>query len=339
MNYSNKNKILIMFYFFMNYLGVIQLFFWLNRKKRLVLTYHNIIPDNLFDESYHLGVSHCESVFKKQIQLIAKRFNKKKFNRCLITFDDGYKNQSEIASKTLNHYDLTGLFFISFQLLTTGCALTIDRIMMWLSYVPVGEYKIMGHLITLDDHNRSLIGSEIYEQLMANYKLWDEIENELDRAFSFNHLSMNPQLSRLRFEPLTVVDLKTLINAGHSIGTHSWNHRPLSQLPIEVQKEDFLKCSTLVKKYCNSLLYSYPFGSTQEVSPLTAQLCEEYGFHSAYMNVPESPKWLNVKANFIFPRLNLPNESNRYLINAKLSGFEMFCKKNCEKLRKFIFNH
>jgi len=315
----------------MTYIGVIRLFYWLNLKKKLILTYHNIIPDDLFDHTYHLGVSHSESIFKKQIQLICTRFisnhKGKKMVRCLITFDDGYKNQLEIAARTLSSYHLKGLFFISFQSLTSGRTLIIDKVMMWMSYVPAGEYKIMDNFITIHNSNRHVIASKLYDQLIENYKLWDEIEEELNSAFSFDNLTINPNLIRLRFEPLTSDDLETLVKDGHLVGSHSWSHRPLGRLPLAVQKEDFSKCMSFVNKYCNSLLYSYPFGGVQEVSPLTAKLCAEYGFSAAYMNIPESPEWFDVNTNYTLPRLSLPNESNRYLIDGKLSGFELFCKR------------
>ena len=107
-----KKKFLLLFYFVMTYLGFIKLFYWLNRNKKIILTYHNIIPNHLFDDSCHLGVSHTESVFKEQIKLIYQRFDR---NQCLITFDDGYKNQLEVAAKILSDHHLQGIFFVSFQ--------------------------------------------------------------------------------------------------------------------------------------------------------------------------------------------------------------------------------
>ena len=58
---DSKQMILLVFYFFMTHLGVIRFFYWLNRRKNVVLTYHNVIPDALFDHSPHLGVSHSET--------------------------------------------------------------------------------------------------------------------------------------------------------------------------------------------------------------------------------------------------------------------------------------
>lgn len=335
-----KNKILVAVYFVAAHLGLIWLFYWINRKNKIVLTYHNIIPDGLFDHSHHLGVSHGESVFEKQIQLIRRRFItnfKKREIRCLITFDDGYKNQLEIAARILSSYGLQGVFFVSFRSITTGCTLAIDRIMMWMSYVPIGNYIVLGSGLLINDSSRHLAISNIYEKLIRNFELWCVVENELNAAYPFDMLSMDPELARLRFEPLNSEDLKMLSRQGHLVGAHSWGHQPLSTLPLELQKEDFSTCALLSSKYCNSKLYSYPFGGIEEVAPSTARLCAEYGFNAGYMNMPVAPEWPGVDAKFTLARFSLPNESNKYLLDAKLSGFEAFCKKYVKKLQSQFF--
>lgn len=330
-----KRQILLTFYFLMAYLGVIKFFYWLNCRKEIVLTYHNIIPDEFFDGSCHLGVSHAKSVFESQIQLIKKRFSlrgkEKNRGRCLITFDDGYKNQFEIAAKTLNCHGLQGIFFIAFESLITGQPLIIDKIMMWVSYVPVNNYTVLGKSIMINNFDRSLIASELYNKLTENYELWDVIESELNNAFPFDDLPISSKLVKLRFKPLEPNDLDILAKSEHVVAAHSWSHRPLSILPYEQQKEDFSRCALLAQKYCNSKLYSYPFGGDKEVSQLTAKLCAEHGFSAAYLNIPTSPAWCGVNANYILPRLSLPNEKNKHLLDAKLSGFESFCKKLLKK--------
>lgn len=335
-----KKQILIVFYFLMTCVGIIRLFYWVNRKKKIVLTYHNVIPDKLFDYSYHLGVSHNESVFEKQVQLIRRRFlsydQGKQVGRCLITFDDGYKNQLEIAVRILNRHGLQGIFFISFQSVTAGRTLIIDKVMMWISYVPVGNYVLLGSSIAINDANRHLVATKIYNQLIENFELWNTIEEELNRVFSFNMLPINSNHAKLRFEPLTLDDLETLVKEGHLVASHGFCHYPLATLPPKMQQEDFSMCALLAKKHCNSMVYSYPFGTIQEVSPFTTRLCAEYGFSAAYMNIPESPEWAEVDNKYVLPRLTLPNEKNRYLLDAKLSGFELFCKKLLNTLHRRI---
>lgn len=313
----------------MSILGVLRLFYWINRHKQIVLTYHNIIPDFLFDDSAHLGVSHCASIFENHIQLIKRKFKK---NTCLITFDDGYKNQYEIASKILERYGLNGIFFITFKLIDAGHALTIDKMLQWISYVPLGHYHVFDVELEITEDNREHIASKLYKKLLLNDTLWDKIENELNNVYSFECLMINTELKKLRFSAMSEFDLSLLIKNGHVVAAHGWDHKPLSSLPLEMQQNDFRLSKEFSNKWCNTDLYSYPYGTQLEVSPVTIQLCEQFGFSAAYMNTQCALSFPEENAHYQLPRLNLPNSMNRYLLNAKLSGFELVIKKWFKRL-------
>ena len=331
-----KRKLLSIFYFTIAKVGVFQLFYWLNRRKKIVLTYHNIIPDHLFDDTPQLGVSHSERIFENHIRFIKRRFDSKINERVLITFDDGYKNQCEIAAKILQKNKLSATYFVSFKLLVDGSPLIIDQVMQWVSYVPAGSYQILDNLYYITDDNRHHVGSLLYVKLLKNYPLWDVIENSLNQAYRFDALKIDSELKRLRFEPITPEDLVALKTAGHRVAAHSWDHRPLSTLPLEQQRKDFSLSKKYADQYCNSSLYSYPYGGKDEVSPETASLCAEYGFTAGYMNTPDFPGWQQVEKQFQYTRMSLPNNNDIYALDAKLSGFECFCKNAIKILKKLI---
>jgi peptidoglycan/xylan/chitin deacetylase (PgdA/CDA1 family) len=287
-----------------------------------VLTYHNVIPDDLFDASLHLGVSHSESAFKKHMSILKKRLAPE---NVLITFDDGYVNQYEVASRILDKHNLKGVFFISFKLLIERQPLTIDKVLQWVSYVPEGQYTIFNSLYTLSEESRHPVFLLFYEKLLNDCVLWETIEEQLNVAYAFNKLRIDPALKRLRFEPLTLKNLSALKLAGHTVAAHSWAHLPLATLPIETQREDFSLSKVFAKKHCNSNLYSYPYGGKREVSSETISLCKEYGFSAAYLNINDSINDLEEDANYQLPRIDLLN-NNAYYIEAKLSGFYFFCK-------------
>lgn len=310
------------FYFLMHLLGVLKLFYWFNRHKKIVLTYHNVIPDLLFDNSIHLGVSHRASVFEHHMMLI-----KKITNDIVITFDDGYKNQYKIAASILEKYDLKGIFFVTARLILTGSTLTIDKITQWISYVPSGSYTIFGTTLLIMENNRDSVVEILYQQLLSDYPLWEKIEDELNNLYLFDDLVINSELKKLRFSPITQDELSRLIGNGHAVAAHGWDHKPLSTLPINMQHHDFTLCKQYAEKYCNSNCYSYPFGTKIEVSPDTMHLCEQHGFSKGYMNTEWVSDVDEKSACYQLPRLNLPNSSNQYLIHAKLSGFEFFIKK------------
>lgn len=317
-------------------MGIFHIFYWLNRRKTIVLTYHNIIPDHLFDDTPQLGVSHSERVFKNHILFIKKRFNSKINERVLITVDDGYKNQCEIAAKILQQNQLCATYFISFKLLVDGLPLLIDQVMQWVSYVPIGRYPILDNVYDITDDNRHHIGSLLYVRLLKDHLLWDVIENALNTAYRFDMLKIDAELKRLRFEPMTPEDLVALKAAGHRVAAHGWDHKPLSTLPLEQQRKDFSLSKQYADQYCNSRWYSYPYGGTDEVSPEIANLCAEYGFTAGYMNIPDFPGWQQIEKKYQCTRMSLPNDRNAHTLDAKLSGFEKFCKDMIKSAKKML---
>ena len=140
-------------------------------------------------------------------------------------------------------------------------------------------------------------------------------------------LLINSDFERLRFSAMSEYDLASLQKNGHTIAAHGWDHKPLSTLPIEMQRHEFMLCKEYSKRLCNSDLYSYPFGTKQEVSFSTVRLCKEYAFSAAYMNNSLVQTFVKEDAQYQLSRLNLPNVKNRYILDAKLSGFEFLIKK------------
>lgn len=320
-----KQKWIMIFYAGMQKLGLFKLFYFLNRNKTIYLTYHHVLPDALFDHQVHLGVSHSESVFEMQMQHIKKRFFKKNKQRIQITFDDGYQNQYEIASPILKKYQLNGIYFISSALFEKQKTLPVDLMTQWVSYVPAGSYTLFNKNYAITDKNRYFVSGELYNQLLSNSTLWNRLESELNQAFSFDALTVSAEMKRLRFDAMTEAQLSKLKLDGHQIGAHGDDHRPLASLSINQQRADFAVSKQFSEKYCNTLHYSYPYGGKDEVSSETIRLCEEIGFDMAFINATKkiSPQ---SSERFQIPRIALPNTTNVILLDAKLSGFESFCK-------------
>lgn len=320
-----KQKWIMIFYIVMQKIGIFRLFYFLNRNKMIYLTYHHVIPDRLFDNQVHLGVSHSESVFDRQMQHIKKRFSKKNNKRVQITFDDGYQNQYEIASPILEKYNLTGIYFIASLLFEKQKTLPVDLMMQWISYVPADTYLLFNKNYIITDENRYHIAGELYNQLLSNPPLWNKVVSELNRAFSLDALPISAEMKRLRFDAITEAQLSKLKINGHQIGAHSDDHRPLATLTIDEQRADFVISKQFTEKYCNTRYYSYPYGGKAEVSSETIQLCEEAGFDQAFINTRKKIA-KQLPARFQIPRIALPNTTNTILLDAKLSGFESFCK-------------
>ncbi len=312
------------------YLGVLKLFYFINRKKQLVIMYHNILSDDIFDESLvHLGVSSSETAFRKQLDIILRQFKVTTElgvpNTCILSFDDGYKNNHDVASSMLDKHGVPGLFFIPASFFEGVTLLWIDQLLMWVSYIPLGKYYILGNdfIITDERDSRSLLWEAIYQEILSNYSNLDLLIKELDAAYPFakNMKVIPKKMMQQRFQALSIDELESMRKKEHVLGCHSFKHDVLSLLDDQQLEEDFLNCKQHEQHY-NSSFFSPPFGGEAEVSTNVINKCKQYGYTAVFLASEEG-----AASHYTIKRRSLNNIDDRYLIHAKLSGFESAFKK------------
>lgn len=73
-------------------------------------------------------------------------------------------------------------------------------------------------------------------------------------------------------------DVKKIYEAGHDLGNHSENHKNMSQLSDEEQKEELMTVHNKVKKLtgCDMFLFRPPYGDYNDSVVLNAQECGYY---------------------------------------------------------------
>lgn len=73
-------------------------------------------------------------------------------------------------------------------------------------------------------------------------------------------------------------DVKKIYEAGHDLGNHSENHKNMSQLSDEEQKEELMAVHNKVKKLtgCDMCLFRPPYGDYNDSVVLNAQECGYY---------------------------------------------------------------
>ena len=101
--------------------GLDALFYWLNRRAKRTLTFHNVLPDDMMIKGAAEGITISLSEFRKIIGWIGERFplsvDVDDPKTATITFDDGYKNEYEIAGKWLMKQGVPAIMFVSGQVI------------------------------------------------------------------------------------------------------------------------------------------------------------------------------------------------------------------------------
>lgn len=323
-------------------LALNRLFFFLNRNRKRIISYHNVIPDKYFRELLVEGVSHSESIFNQQINYIRNYyyFDLNPYNKksVTLTFDDGYKNQGCIAGSTLTKLNVKAYFFCTLNLLQTGKPLFCDELMLWLSYAPSGTYSVTLEeperiqVFSIDsDKDRLNVWEFILREIKRKPNLIDVVRRAFDKHVPFSEIrnKLDSEYLNLRFSSLTKDDLDTLKDEGHLVASHSESHRIMSSLEEYTLDDEFRNCRKEFEKTFNSRVFCYPFGSEAEVNQAVIDKAQLHGFSAAFAN-SNTPLHSGLKySNFFMPRIALPNTSNRMVLDFILSGAKYFLQHRC----------
>ena len=293
-------------------------------RRPIVVTYHNVLEDRLYDKTVHLSLTHKASVFDQQISIIKTKFsisNDLEPGKVLITFDDGYRNNFTVVLPIMQKHGVKGTFFIPAGYFDNIGMLWIDRILMWLAHVPAGEFMVLGRRIsTYSESDRKLGLDTLWQLLIDDYANKDKLLDALDNAYRFASLEIDGELQVQRYEVLDDEDISALSDAGCRTACHSYKHDILSQLDDSQLESDFQRCLEHRERY-NSDWYGYPFGRPEEVDARVVDKCRDSGFSKAFINTNT-----NSDDRFQLPRINMPETDDKILIYAKLSGFEAVLK-------------
>jgi peptidoglycan/xylan/chitin deacetylase (PgdA/CDA1 family) len=310
------------------YTGITNIFYKLNKNRKIIIAYHNVIPDEYFNKNINLDFSIKESELEKQIQLIKKRcqvgLNIYDNNQVTITFDDGYLNQYSIASKILDKHNLKGYFFYCANLLEQD-TLLIDKIQYWIDYVKPGIYTNDKYNIKLeitDNQSRRKEYHKINKLIKEGIPL-KQIHELLNNMCRFEDIKIEKEFYKLRFTPIKKEQLQQMKLKGHKIGAHSSSHNILSKLTPKQLDKDIQKCRELLDQGTyNTDTFCYPFGGIQDISESVKEKIKEKGFVSAlaFTNEVSQGKY----GQYFIPRMTLPMEGNEDLIDFVLSGLYHF---------------
>ena len=274
--------------------GVDAIFYRLNRRAKRIVTFHNVLPDEIYKNDLANGVSNSESGFRLIVGEIARKY---RFSTdvwdpktCTITFDDGYVNQVEVAGRVLGEMGIPAILFVAGDLIGGKGPLLVDRLLHetesvseWTSSVwpgfKDGKVEVKGG------------GGQWIEKLPSEYR-------------------------RLRLTGVAEAQLADLRTKGWKIGWHTWRHLPLVSLSEdELRKE--LDCPA---EFRGEVL-SYPFGNPEEVGEAAIRIAEELGYPCAVSNTHAAGA---KHGRYFLPRMDL--QPDKYMIHFELSGAKFWMK-------------
>lgn len=293
----------------------------------LVLVYHRIGRSE--DDEFDPGVfSATADQFEKQIAHLTRsgalvtleearafidRPPKDATSRCrvLITFDDGYLDNYELAFPILRSYRAQGVFFLSTGLIGSCFVPWWDRVAFFLKTARKHRFCLQypRHL-TVDfvhDGIRKSIRNVLYLYKSRENKEPERFIQELKEQTN----GADPPQAMRRF--LSWEEAKAMINGGMAIGSHAHSHRLLSQLEPQQQTQELTHSRTLLREKLGVEVESiaYPDGGKDTFSEQTQMLAQRAGYSIGFSyyggtnSVGHSNSY-DVKRIGVFSDLTLP---------------------------------
>lgn len=323
------------------YIGLDHLFYMLNRNAKRIITFHNVMPSNLLPEGKSIGLTDTEESFATKIKEVRKHFristDVMDQQSLTITFDDGYRNQFDIAKKILGADK--AVIFASGGVVNNDNplgALTVDLLMHWTELIPNGHYDLSqtlgeGNIIDASSDNRQLLWQKIIWPAFVkdSESKGKNLFEALDKAYPMDKVLSNcsEEYLRLRLTGFTSNEIDNIRESDWVVGWHTQEHFPLSALTTDEKRIEIAEMAPAETK---KTILSYPYGETQSVDLECLKIAEEAGYIGAVSNLPDVTP---LTGQYFLPRITLSD--NKYLLHFELSGLKHFIR-NKKLLPRFV---
>lgn len=268
-----------------------------------ILTFHGLCkgagdPD-ILDWSLHLPVDIFQSICAllsseyhviSLKELVEARINQVPVpeNSVVLTFDDGYASNYELAYPILRKYHLPATIFVSTGFLDGEDMLWFQRVDLALGRTqkPSIDWKINGHTLRLSFETRETRQQALVRLMpelkdLADTDLLNEIQR-LEQALEVE--TPTPAKMPAPMRPMTWDMLRAMSNSGLvDFGGHTHTHPILSHCAPVAMRAEIRTCHQRIfaETGIRPTSFSYPNGYAEDYNRETLQTVEEAGFHCA----------------------------------------------------------
>lgn len=281
--------------------------------KLVVFNYHRIRPDaDDFKPELDEGVfGPSVSQFEQQMAWLARNVpvlsegeieefalgRSPERTAAAVTFDDGYRDNYDLALPVLRRYRIPAFFFIPSNLFD-------QRRLGWWDLIAYVIKRAAGPSLELDGKRYDLADRDaaihaLHQRMkLESHAETGDLVSRLGRAAQVPLPSADEQSAEL----MTWDQLREAREQGITIGSHTHNHHVLATLTPEQQREELVQSKLFLEQQLGSEVRSlaYPVGGYNHFTDETRQLARESGYSLAFsfntgINTVESTEPFDVK--------------------------------------------
>ena len=304
----------------------------INKEWLSLLAYHRVYPMKYPDFPFYEDmISATPDEFNKQMAFVSKNFNVINFkildqiissgnklpsNSLIVTFDDGYADNFEMALPVMNKYGITATIFVTINNVESQKTYWFEKIVYQMKKMTPRELSLNSRKFKVDKYNRMEMAKSIIAFLM-------EVP-EPDRIVCIKELDMQTGIdvssSDLEYaKPLTWEMIKNLDKAGIEIGSHTLTHPILSKMSDEDIINELSESKRILEDKIGKevISISYPVGNKNcyDHRVLKFSECCGYRFGVSYKHSVER---LNPSNTFEIPRVHVETDVSFPLFQANL---------------------
>ncbi len=221
--------------------------------------------------------------------------------RVLITFDDGYLDNYQIAFPVLRAHGAQGVFFLVTGIMGSAAVPWWDHIAFLMKTARQRQFTLNYPAELKVDLDQNGVIPSLREVLVL-YKTPVNTDGERfirDLAAATDSGRPLPTDQR-RF--LDWDEAKKMLAGGMAVGSHTHSHPVLNQLNADQQRSELTLSRALLQEKLGIKADSiaYPVGATTSFSPLTEAIAQECGYRTAFsfhggINKPSQTNTYDVK--------------------------------------------
>jgi peptidoglycan/xylan/chitin deacetylase (PgdA/CDA1 family) len=221
--------------------------------------------------------------------------------RVLITFDDGYLDNYELAFPILRSHGTQGVFFLVTGIMGSGSIPWWDHIAFVMKRAKQRRFTLLyPSELAVDIDAHGVLPS--LRNVLALYKtpLNADGERFIRELEECTKTTVNLPTPPRRF--LNWDEAREMLAGGMAIGSHTHSHPVLSQLGAERQRQELTQSRALLRQNLDIKADSiaYPVGATLSFSALTQAIAEQCGYRTAFsfhggVNLPTQTTAFDVK--------------------------------------------
>ena len=237
-----------------------------------------------------------------------------------LTFDDGYRDNYEIAFPLLRYWDVPATIYITTGFIEGTALAWWYGVQAILDQYPIFNVRYEDHQVSWPTANR--VQKHIaYQAICAKLRtatptVYASIVNNLqqDYAIDFRRISMEQMLTPEMVRELAASDQIEL-------GAHTVAHPVLSTLPLIDARMEMIDSKQRLESLCGQPVhhFAYPYGDRAAVNSTVQTLAEECGFRSAALAYG-GPIYRD-SDRYALPRIPFGGEDSTEDLRVRTSGF------------------